>query len=84
MLSVLHQTTMIFVEMTIISYSLSWWSDSDNSETIEKRLLEERKESTHHLCILNIERDLPVGSTGNNLHLGLCEGWKAQASEWGC
>lgn len=75
---------MIFIEKNIISHSRPLCSDSDNPETIGKRLLKKRNERVHNLCILNIEMDLPVESTGNNLHLGLCEGWKAQASEWGC
>jgi hypothetical protein len=66
-----------FSEMNIINNSLPLWSHSDNLGTIENRLSEEKKR-VHNLCILTTGRDLPMGSASNNLHLGLCEGWKVK------
>lgn len=68
-LSVLCQTNMIFVEMKNVGCLLSLRSGSDNLGMIENRLKKNMK--AHNLCILNAGR--PVGSTSNNLNLGLCE-----------
>lgn len=70
--------------MNISRLSLSLRSGSDNQGTIENRLPREKYEKFHNLCIRNIGSGLPVGPTSRNLHLGLCEGWKAQVFERGC